>query len=66
MPFVFPKPISSNKDHKNLIKTNTAIILLLFGLSPVCNRYPKGSHTAWATKCLIIAFEEVGNRICKE
>ena len=31
----------------------------MLGLSPVCNGYPKGSHTAWATKRLITAFDEV-------
>ena len=55
MPFVFPNSIFSSKDRKNLI--TTMLNLFPFVISSLCNRYPKGSHMAWATKRLIIAFE---------
>ena len=39
-----------------LIKTMLKSKHLLLGLSPVWNRYPKCSHTKWATKRSIIAY----------
>ena len=38
----------------------------LLGLSPVWKRYPKGSHTTGATKPLVIAYDEIEDRIFKE
>ena len=49
-----------------LIKTMLKSFHVFLGLSPVWNRYTKGSHTTGATKRLIIAYDEIEDRICKE
>ena len=49
-----------------LIKTMFKSSHVVLGSSPVCNRYPKGSHTKGATKRSIIAYDEIKDRICKE
>ena len=64
----FRNPFSSVRIVK-IDFNNAEIFHVLLGLSPVWNRYPKGSHTtgpATCTKGSIIAYDEIEDRLCKE
>ena len=49
MLFCYSKPHSHQLGSFKLIKTMLKSLNDLYGLSPVLNHYPKGSHKTWAT-----------------
>ena len=58
MLLAFPKSIVISQGRSNLLN-NAEIFSLMFGLSPVWNRYSKGSHTTWVTKRSVIAYDRI-------
>ena len=48
------------------IKIMLKSLHVVLGLSPVWNRYQKGSHNKGASKRSVIAFDDIKGIICKE
>ena len=60
MRYVFPKSIFINQDR--LIDSNNADFCFISSMESLF----KGSHTTWATKRSVIAYDEIEDRICEE